>query len=86
MPVVARFTVQGYVHGRDGDLVADEPIRCESPEEAREKAAALAERKAGIVAYWWNGDMRTGEEGRIRLLMHDGELPLYAALALGIEN
>lgn len=86
MPTLTRFMVQGYEWNSVGDLVADEPVRCDGPGEAIEKAKQLAERKAGIVAYSWAGDPRTGETGKIILLSRCGALPKYAAIALGIED
>ena len=86
MPTLTRFTMQSYDRNRKGDLVADEPRQLSSPQEAIEAAAGVADRKAGVVAYMWRGDPKTGETGAISVLSRFGALPRYAAIALGIEE
>jgi hypothetical protein len=86
MTTLTRFMVQSYERARGGDLIADEPIKTDSPEEAVRLADERGAKSAGAVAYTWIGDMRNGESGRIVLLSRRGALPKYAAIALGIEE
>jgi acetylglutamate kinase len=86
MPTLTRYMVQAYKRGEGGDLIADEPLKFHCPIEARERLDDLAGKRAGVVAYSWTGDMRTGETGKISLLSQSGSLPVYAAIALGIEH
>lgn len=76
VPVVERFMFQAFRRNRAGDLVADEPVQAASPEEAVAKAETIENRVAGVLAYRWQGDMRTGEEGRLVVLKRSGVLPL----------
>lgn len=76
MPVVERFLVQVFRRDSEGDLIGGEPIQAPSPEEAISKAEALEKRAAGVLAYKWKGDMRTGEQGRLVILKRFGVLPL----------
>ncbi len=46
-----------------------------SPEDAVLRVEAIANRASGAVAYSWQGDMRTGELGRLRVLKRVGVLP-----------
>ncbi|WP_456016708.1 hypothetical protein [Methylorubrum populi] len=86
MPTLTRFMVQSYRQDKQGELVADEPLKFHCPYEARAQMERLAKNRAGVVAYSWVGDMKTGELGRINLLSRSGSLPVYAAIALGIEE
>ncbi|GJD59816.1 hypothetical protein [Methylobacterium dankookense] len=86
MPSLTRFMAQGYTRLDDGLMRADEPLRFMTPGEAIDEVERLAPRRAGAVAYKWVGDERNGETGRISLLRHVGVIPVYVALALGIEE
>ena len=86
MPTLTRFMVQAYQRNDAGELIAEEPLRFHCPDEARSRLVELSGKRAGVVAYSWVGDMRTGETGRISLLSQSGSLPTYAAIALGIED
>ena len=86
MTILIRFMSQGYMRLDDGLLRAEEPKRFLTPSEAIEEAERPAARRSGAVAYKWVGDERTGEIGRISLLRHVGVIPVYVALALGIEE
>ena len=86
MPTLTRFMVQAYTRDDAGDLVADDPLQFHCPVEANERLLQLRDKRAGVVAYRWIGDMKTGETGRISLLSQSGSLPIYAAIALGIED
>lgn len=77
MPVVERFLVQVFRRDSEGDLIGDDPIQEPSPEAAVSKAQALEKRVAGVLAYKWRGDMRTGEQGRLVILKRFGVLPLH---------
>lgn len=76
MPVVERFMFQTFRRDRAGDLIGEEPIQASSPEEAISRAEAVENRVAGVLAYKWKGDMRTGEQGRVVILKRFGVLPL----------
>jgi hypothetical protein len=76
VPVVERFLVQVFRRDIEGDLIGDDPIQEPSPEAAVSKAEALEKRVAGVLAYKWRGDMRTGEQGRLVILRRFGVLPL----------
>jgi hypothetical protein len=76
VPVVERFMFQAFRRNRSGDLVADEPVQTPSPEDAVIQAEAIEKRVAGVLAYRWKGDMRTGEQGRLVVLRRSGVLPL----------
>lgn len=78
--------VQAYRRDDDGDLIAEEPLQFHCPDEARQRLEELSDRRAGVVAYSWIGDMKNGETGRISLLSVSGALPKFAAIALGIED
>ncbi len=76
MPVVDRFMVQSYRRDKIGELVANEPQLASSPQEAVAMAELMQHRASGVLAYHWKGDMRTGEQGRLRVLKRAGALPM----------
>lgn len=86
MPTLTRFTVQSYRRNDAGDLVAEDPLHFHHPDQARQRLEYLATRRAGVIAYKWMGNMRTGEMGRISLLCRSGVVPKYAAIALGLDD
>ena len=86
MPRIERFMVQTYNRDAGGELIANEAQRYDSPTAAEERAEVVADRHAGVVAYAWIGDMHNSEIGKISLLTKRGDVPFYAALALGIEE
>lgn len=77
MPVVDRFMVQVFRRRKSGELIGDDPIQTSSPEEAIAKARKYENRVPGVLAYSWKGDMRTGEVGKLIVLMRCGVLPLH---------
>ncbi|UYW25717.1 hypothetical protein OKC48_20955 [Methylorubrum extorquens] len=86
MPTLTRFMVQAYKRDEGGDLIAEEPLQFHCPDEARQRLSDLSNKRAGVVAYSWIGDMKTGETGKINLLCVSGSLPKFAAIAQGIED
>lgn len=86
MPSITRFMVQAYRRTEEGDFIAEEPQRFDSPQEAESRAEELGSKCSGVVAYSWTGDMKNGETGKIKLLTMRGAVPVFAAIALGIED
>lgn len=86
MPVLERFSVQAYSLNQDGSLSASDVVRLHSPEAAEAYARDLAERKDGVIAYEWRGDLGTGEEGKLKPLHHQGVLPEWVMLAFDLDH
>ena len=55
------YLVQAFKAGKGTRLTADTPIRCKSPDGARQIAERLALTKAGVVAFATSGDPELGD-------------------------
>jgi hypothetical protein len=68
--------VQAFKAGRGARLIAEQPIRCRSPDVARMRAENLATTKAGVVAFTTSGDADLGEyDDEPTILFRAGRLP-----------
>jgi hypothetical protein len=70
------YLVQAFKPGKGTRLTADPAIRCQSSEGARKTAAALAETRAGVVAYATSGDAESGDyDEEPTIIFKTGRLP-----------
>ena len=66
--------VQPFDQGKRG-LVAGQVLQFKTADEAARRAAKLAEKHAGIVAYSMDVDEDSGDYGTPRVLFQSGDVP-----------
>ena len=70
------YLVQAFTAGKGTRLTADTPVRCRSPEIARQRAENLAPTRAGVVAFSTSGDAELGDyDDEPTILFKAGRLP-----------
>jgi hypothetical protein len=70
------YLVQSFRPGKGVRLNADPAIRCKSSEGARKAAEALAQTRAGVVAFSTSGDAELGDyDDEPTIIFKMGRLP-----------
>jgi hypothetical protein len=70
------FLVQAFKSGKGARLIADPPVRCRSPEVARQRAEDLAATRAGVDAFSTSGDAELGDyDDEPTIIFRAGQLP-----------
>ena len=72
---ITYYVVIPYVRTEDGELVAEEPREMQSKAQAEATALALANSKAGIIAFSRTGDPDIGEFEPAVIIRRYGETP-----------
>jgi hypothetical protein len=71
------YLVQAFRSGSGTRLTADPPVRCRSPEVARQRAENLAQTRAGVVGLSNSGDAEHGDyDDEPTIIFKAGRLPL----------
>ncbi len=68
------YVVQSFSHAKGG-MAADAPIQAQTASQARRMAERLAGRKAAVVAFVREGNVKTGDYEDPKLLATYGKLP-----------
>ena len=70
------YLVQAFTAGKGTRLTADNPVRCRSPEIARQRAENLVPTRAGVVAFSTSGDAELGDyDDEPTIIFKAGRLP-----------
>jgi hypothetical protein len=70
------YLVQAFKSGKGTRLTADAPLRCRSPEVARQRAENLVSTRAGVVAFSTSGDAELGDyDDEPTIIFKAGRLP-----------
>lgn len=70
------YLVQAFTAGKGTRLIADTPVRCRSPEIARQRAENLVSTRAGVVAFSTSGDAELGDyDDEPTIIFKAGRLP-----------
>ena len=70
------YLVQAFTAGKGLRLTADTPVRCRSPEIARQRAEKRVPTRAGVVAFSTSGDAELGDyDDEPTIIFKAGRLP-----------
>ena len=75
MPYMTYHVVLPFMRNEEGELFAGEAMEAPSFQAASNRAAALAYRKAGVVAFSRTGDPQLGEFADAVEIVRYGEVP-----------
>jgi hypothetical protein len=80
MSNVTYYVAMGFERDAEGELVALDPMECQSSSQATSRARSLAASKAGAIAFSRTGDPELGEFEDAKVLWQGGEVPADAVL------
>lgn len=83
MSAVTYYVALPIILGEEGELLPGEAVEMPSEQAARSRAAALAAKYAGAIAFSRSGDPSTGEFEPAVILARYGDLPAEIADAIG---
>ena len=75
MGTVTYYVAMGFERDETGDLVAMDPVECQSYSQATSRARSLAATKTGAVAFSRTGDPDIGEFADAVVPFKAGEVP-----------
>lgn len=75
MASVTYFVALPYVLSDEGELVAGEPVECQSANSARMAAVRLSKTNAGAIAFSRTGDPSVGEFEPAKIIDRFGDTP-----------
>jgi hypothetical protein len=75
---ITYYVAMGFDRDGEGELVALDPVECQSSAQATSRARSLAATKAGALAFSRTGDPDVGEFEDARVLWQGGEVPADA--------
>jgi len=83
MAIMTYYVALPILEGEEGDLVPGEAVELQSEYAARSRAAALASKHAGAIAFSRSGDPSTGEFEPAVVLASHGSIPADLADMVG---
>ena len=75
---ITYYVAMGFERDGEGELVALDPVECQSSTQATSRARSLAATKAGAIAFSRTGDPDVGEFEDAKVLWQGGEVPADA--------
>lgn len=75
MTSITYYVALPFEASEEGDLVAGEPVECQSEHSARNTARRLAETSAGSIAFSRTGDPSAGDFDPAKIIDRFGNTP-----------